>query len=135
MNPASDGFKIMNGENIRIATSIPAYHIKEMGAVVQPIQHSLLFGLDQEVALLIKGEQEMDVANNPVVRFANKHFRVTKELHGQKFLVKVPDEKTGKIVYSDYIPAYYVSLPAGDFLTVQQEVISKLFWDYSFFFE
>lgn len=50
------------------------------------------------IKMLIKGEQEMDVANNPVVRFANKHFRVTKELHGQKFLVKVPDEKTGKIV-------------------------------------
>jgi tellurite resistance protein TerC len=32
------------------------------------------------------------------VRFANKHFRVTKELHGQKFLVKVQDEKTGKMV-------------------------------------
>jgi tellurite resistance protein TerC len=50
------------------------------------------------IKMLIKGEQEMDVANNPVVRFANKHFRVTKELHGQKFLVKVQDEKTGKMV-------------------------------------
>jgi tellurite resistance protein TerC len=28
----------------------------------------------------------------------NKHFRVTKELHGQKFIVKVQDEKTGKMV-------------------------------------
>ena len=50
------------------------------------------------IKMLVKGEQEMDVANNPVVRFANKHFRVTKELHGQKFLVKVQDEKTGKMV-------------------------------------
>ena len=36
--------------------------------------------------------------SNPVVRFMNKHFRVTPELHGEKFIVKVPDEKTGKMV-------------------------------------
>ncbi len=50
------------------------------------------------VKMLMTGEQEMDVANNPVVKFMNRHFRVTKELHGEKFLVKVPDEKTGKMV-------------------------------------
>jgi tellurite resistance protein TerC len=50
------------------------------------------------VKMLFTGEQEMDVGNNPVVRFMNKHFRVTKELHGQKFIVKVPDGKTGKMV-------------------------------------
>ncbi len=50
------------------------------------------------VRMLMTGEQEMDVANNPVVRFMNKHFRVTKQLHGEKFVVKVPDEKTGKLV-------------------------------------
>lgn len=50
------------------------------------------------VKMLMTGEQEMDVANNPVVRFMNKHFRVTKELHGEKFVVKVPDEKSGKLV-------------------------------------
>lgn len=50
------------------------------------------------VKMLITGEQEMDVANNPVVRFMNKHFRVTKDLHAEKFIVKVSDEKTGKMV-------------------------------------
>ncbi|MBX9729665.1 MAG: TerC family protein [Sphingopyxis sp.] len=50
------------------------------------------------IKMLFTGDQEMDIANNPVVKFMNKHFRVTKELHGQKFLVKVPDEKTGKLV-------------------------------------
>jgi tellurite resistance protein TerC len=50
------------------------------------------------VKMLFQGEQEMDVAKNPVVRFMNRHFRVTPELHGQKFIVKVPDEKTGKMV-------------------------------------
>jgi tellurite resistance protein TerC len=57
-----------------------------------------LFLIFTGVKMLVKGDEEMDVANNPVVRFANKHFRVTKELHGEKFLVKVQDEKTGKMV-------------------------------------
>ncbi len=50
------------------------------------------------VKMLFQSDQEMDVAKNPVVRFMNRHFRVTPELHGQKFLVKVPDTKTGKMV-------------------------------------
>ena len=40
----------------------------------------------------------MDVANNPAVKWISTHMRVTKELHDQKFFVKVPDEKTGKLV-------------------------------------
>jgi tellurite resistance protein TerC len=50
------------------------------------------------IKMLFQSDAEMDVGNNVVVRFMNKHFRVTKELHGQRFLVKVPDEKTGKLV-------------------------------------
>jgi tellurite resistance protein TerC len=50
------------------------------------------------VKMLFTGDQEMDVSKNPVVKFMNKHFRVTQELHGEKFLVKVQDEKTGKMV-------------------------------------
>ncbi|MFN7027916.1 MAG: TerC family protein [Sphingopyxis sp.] len=50
------------------------------------------------VKMLFSGDQEMDVAKNPVVKFISKHMRVTKELHDQHFFVKVPDEKTGKMV-------------------------------------
>jgi tellurite resistance protein TerC len=50
------------------------------------------------VKMLFSGDQEMDVSKNPIVKFMNKHFRVTQELHGEKFLVKVQDEKTGKMV-------------------------------------
>jgi tellurite resistance protein TerC len=50
------------------------------------------------VKMLFTGEQEMDIAKNPVVKFISKHMRVTKELHNEKFFVKVPDEKTGKMV-------------------------------------
>ena len=48
--------------------------------------------------MLFTGDQEMDVAKNPVVKFISSHMRVTKELHDEKFFVQVPDEKTGKLV-------------------------------------
>jgi tellurite resistance protein TerC len=50
------------------------------------------------VKMLFTGDQEMDVANNPVVRFLSKHMRVTKDLHGEKFFVRETDAKTGKLV-------------------------------------
>ena len=50
------------------------------------------------VKMLFTGDSEMDVSKNPVVKFMNKHFRVTPELHAEKFIVKVKDEKTGKMV-------------------------------------
>jgi tellurite resistance protein TerC len=50
------------------------------------------------VKMLFAGDKPMDVANNPAVKFISKHMRVTKELHNQHFFVKVPDEKTGKLV-------------------------------------
>jgi len=50
------------------------------------------------VKMLFARETEMDVAKNPAVRFISRHMRVTNELHGEKFFVKVPDAKTGKLV-------------------------------------
>ena len=43
-------------------------------------------------------DHEPDISKNPVVRWISSHMRVTKELHGQKFFVKVEDDKTGKLV-------------------------------------
>lgn len=50
------------------------------------------------IKMMFAGDKPMDVAGNPVVRWIAKHMRVTKEHHGPKFLVKVPDEKTGQMV-------------------------------------
>jgi tellurite resistance protein TerC len=50
------------------------------------------------IKMLFSGDQEMDVSQNPAVRFISKHMRVTKELHNQHFFVQVTDEKTGKLV-------------------------------------
>jgi tellurite resistance protein TerC len=40
----------------------------------------------------------MDVANNPAVKFISRIMRVTPELHEQKFFVRIPDTKTGKLI-------------------------------------
>jgi tellurite resistance protein TerC len=50
------------------------------------------------VKMFFAGDKPMDVANNPVVKFISSHMRVTRELHNQHFFVKVPDERTGKMV-------------------------------------
>jgi tellurite resistance protein TerC len=43
------------------------------------------------IKMFFTGDQEMDVANNPAVKFISKHMRVTPDLHGQHFFVKVED--------------------------------------------
>ena len=61
----------------------------------------LLFGaflMATGVKMLLVGEAEQDVSKNPVVRFLSKRMRVTQELHGERFFVKKPDPKTGKLV-------------------------------------
>ncbi|HSG34880.1 MAG TPA: TerC family protein [Sphingomonadaceae bacterium] len=50
------------------------------------------------IKMFFAGDQPMDLARNPVLRWISRHMRVTPELHGQKFLVKVRDERTGKMV-------------------------------------
>ena len=48
--------------------------------------------------MFVAGDKPMDVAANPAVKYVSRHMRVTKELHDQKFFVRVKDEKTGKMV-------------------------------------
>ena len=38
-----------------------------------------------------------DIGNNKILRFLRKHLPVTNTLHGEKFIVKEVDEKTGKL--------------------------------------
>ncbi|MCX8134984.1 MAG: TerC family protein [Roseococcus sp.] len=49
------------------------------------------------IKMLVVPESDPDVSKNPVVKFLNRHMRVTKELHGQKFFVREQDEK-GRLV-------------------------------------
>lgn len=50
------------------------------------------------VKMLFADEQPMDVAGNPVVRWLSRHIPLTNELHGEKFFVRAPSARTGKMV-------------------------------------
>jgi tellurite resistance protein TerC len=50
------------------------------------------------IKMFFAGDHTPDIAKNPAVRWISSHMRVTKDLHDQHFFVKVPDEKTGKLV-------------------------------------
>ena len=50
------------------------------------------------IKMLFASEKPMDVANNPVVKLISRMMRVTPELHEQRFFVRIPDSKTGKLV-------------------------------------
>jgi tellurite resistance protein TerC len=50
------------------------------------------------IKMLFVPEGDPDVSKNPVVRFMKKHMRVTDGLHDQKFFVRQPDPKSGKVV-------------------------------------
>ncbi|MBC8136655.1 MAG: hypothetical protein H8F28_12270, partial [Fibrella sp.] len=57
-----------------------------------------VFLIGTGVKMLFANEKPMDVMGNPAVKFLARIMRVTPDLHDQKFFVKVPDEKTGKLV-------------------------------------
>ncbi|MFC3097034.1 TerC family protein [Alteraurantiacibacter palmitatis] len=50
------------------------------------------------IKMFFAGDEPMDVGSNPAIRWISRRMRVTPDLHGQRFFVKVPDEKTGKMV-------------------------------------
>jgi len=50
------------------------------------------------IRMLFASDKPMDVADNPVVRWLSRRMPITAELHGEKFFVRVPDAKTGKVV-------------------------------------
>lgn len=60
------------------------------------------------VKMLFASDKPTDIANNPLVRFMRKNFRVTDEHHGERFFVKKPDPKTGKLV--SYMTPLFMAL-------------------------
>ena len=49
------------------------------------------------IKMLTASDAPYDVAGNPVLKFMRRRFAVTDRLHGDRFLVKQEDEKTGKL--------------------------------------
>lgn len=50
------------------------------------------------IKMFSKVEEHEDIENNPILKFLRKHFRITPQFHGNKFLVEQPHPKTGKLV-------------------------------------
>ena len=50
------------------------------------------------IKMFFASDHTPDIARNPLVRFISSHMRVTPGLHDAKFFVKVPDQKTGRMV-------------------------------------
>jgi tellurite resistance protein TerC len=50
------------------------------------------------IKMMFSGDNEMDVASNPVLKFMRKRMNVTDKLHGNAFFVQQPDPNTGKLV-------------------------------------
>jgi tellurite resistance protein TerC len=50
------------------------------------------------IKMLVIADKETDLGNNPVLRFMRRHFRVTDELHGDRFFVRRPDPASGREV-------------------------------------
>ena len=49
------------------------------------------------VKMLLVGDKPHDLARNPVLRFLRRHFRITEELHGERFFVRQTDPATGRL--------------------------------------
>jgi tellurite resistance protein TerC len=49
------------------------------------------------VKMLMIGEKLPNIEDNILLKFLRKNFRITNDLHGQNFTVKLPDPKTGKM--------------------------------------
>ncbi|SOC42627.1 tellurite resistance protein TerC [Rhizobium subbaraonis] len=49
------------------------------------------------IKMLFASEEAYDVANNPLLKFLRRRLPVTDRLHGDRFLVRQADEKTGRI--------------------------------------
>ncbi|PAW79754.1 MAG: hypothetical protein B9S32_00055 [Verrucomicrobia bacterium Tous-C9LFEB] len=53
-----------------------------------------IFLLVTGVKMMLSGDEEMDIANNPVLRFCRKHLPISDKYHGHDFLTKI----NGKIL-------------------------------------
>jgi tellurite resistance protein TerC len=57
-----------------------------------------LFLVFTGIKMFMKSEHAPDIENNLVLKWLRRHFRITSELHGHDFTVRLPDPKTGKLV-------------------------------------
>jgi len=49
------------------------------------------------IKMWISAEKPYDVGASPIISWVKRHFRVSRDLHGRSFFVRLPDSKTGKL--------------------------------------
>ncbi|NBO19560.1 MAG: TerC/Alx family metal homeostasis membrane protein, partial [Proteobacteria bacterium] len=57
-----------------------------------------LFLIITGVKMFILADKEMDIANNPALKFLRKYVRMTDQVHGERFFITQPHPTTGKMV-------------------------------------
>lgn len=60
------------------------------------------------VKMLWWGGEETDLSRNPVLKIIRRRFRVTDQLHGEKFFVRLPDPATGRL--AAYVTPLFMAL-------------------------
>ncbi len=51
------------------------------------------------VKMLVFADREYDVGSNPILNILRRRFNVTSELHGERFFVRKPDPRTGRLAW------------------------------------
>lgn len=74
-----------------------------LGATLVAEYHWLLyvfaaFLIFTGVKMLLLGEREPDIGNNPALKFLRRTMRVTDKLHGERFFVRMPHPASGRLV-------------------------------------
>ena len=60
------------------------------------------------VKMLVVGDKERPLGDNPLVKFLRRHLNVTDEHHGERFFVTKPDPKTGRM--TRYVTPLFMAL-------------------------
>lgn len=67
------------------------------------------------VKMLLKSDDDApDIGQNPVLKFLQKRFRLTQDLHGDKFLVRLPDETGKKVIFLTPLAVVLVMIELAD---------------------
>jgi tellurite resistance protein TerC len=77
-----------------IMISLGAALVTEFHAILYVFGAFLIF---TGLKMLFLVNQEPDMANNPMINFLRRNIRVTDQFHGDRFFVRMPSTKTGKV--------------------------------------
>ncbi len=60
------------------------------------------------IKMLAMADKSHNLADNPLLRLMRRRLRVTDELHGERFFVRLPDQKTGRL--ATYVTPVFMAL-------------------------